>query len=196
MMRRLFGFSVSAVLLVGSALGPVDSIAGQIPFTDYKWLRPGMDKGEVMVRAGQPDSISVTGEIVISDSTLRLDTDDSGRPVVGGRRVERTVTLETWRYIPATSEPDPFLTVIMFRGDEVWDIHREKVFSRSTAPAPVAAPTAAPVGPPAQPVARESPAKAPPRSQADVVLQAAEEYARIRARLKKQLRESRESATE
>ncbi len=161
------------ILVVAAAPGV--SSADQIPFSQFKWLRSGMDKGEVIVRAGQPDSISISGEITVSDSVVGFDTGSHGHDVVGEHRVQRTLTLETWRYVPAVSEVDPFLTVIMFRGEKVWDIHREKVFSSSKAS----------VVPPVQ--AQPPSPNVPPPSQADVVLRAAQEYARIRAKLKSEL---------
>ncbi|MCP5155689.1 MAG: hypothetical protein H6983_16090 [Ectothiorhodospiraceae bacterium] len=165
-------------LLVLVAAGAVD--AGQIDTATYGGLRRGMTESEVLVRAGPPDMVSRPGEEAVVWSVAVERRRGEGEVTHRRHRVIAAV-VERWHWIPGPEAPDPYLTVITFRGGEVWERERTKVFSRH----------AGPTSPPSRSQERADPT--PPPSDHDVRLrraertvEAAEHYSRTRERLLEQ----------
>jgi hypothetical protein len=78
---------VTALLM---ALLGTRALAGEIPFSAYKFLEPGMDEAEVLLRVGPPDHADVLEN------------------VFGGKSGEK------WSYIP--DRPHGWLTIIWLDG--------------------------------------------------------------------------------
>lgn len=157
---------VSRLALLG-VLAPGAAAAGQIDATTLFLLRPGMPESEVLVRAGAPDLVSPPGS--------------------GGVRIisSNAAAVERWHYIPDRSEHDPHLTIITMTNGRVFNIERRKVFSRDGLPEP---PEAAPDRKPSDSeIVRE---------RLERTMEAAERYARTRARLKREDIELRQAAGE
>lgn len=55
------GAWLGAWLAAGLLLVTAGAGASEIPFGDYRLLRQGMNEGEVLVRVGPPDFVSLTG---------------------------------------------------------------------------------------------------------------------------------------
>jgi len=149
------------------------AMAGQIDSPSYFALRTGMTASEIRARVGAPDEVSFPGDEVIARRVATLLPSPDGGAALGVQSHAVVRAVERWHYIPDRSELDPHITVITLRGDRVAAIERIKVFSR----APLAPAANAPSVPSAA-----APGSAP--DHAERVLDAAREYAVIRARLK------------
>lgn len=163
-----------AGVLLGAPL--VAAQAGQIESATFFGLRRGMSESEILVRAGPPDLITSPGTRSVVISSDRVSRAPDGGLAID--RVKRVVSpaLERWHYIPDRSESDPHLTVITFRGGQVWDMERTKVFSRAGLPAPPGA-----SGDAGQRLSDEEIRL----RRAERTLEAAESYAETRERLRK-----------
>jgi|GEM_PF-1201604 len=147
--------------------------AGQIDSASYFALRTGMTESEVLVRVGEPDRVSYPSDEISARRSATLLPSADGGAAVGVRSHAQVHAVKRWHYIPESSESDPHITVITLRGDRVAAIERIKVFSRAQ-PAPATDRQAV------------RSARKPDRAleHAQRVLDAAREYAAIRARLK------------
>lgn len=169
---------VSGMLLLGGA-----AQAGQIPSAEFFGLRRGMSESEILVRAGIPDMVTTPGFETIEVRGGLVHDRKAGRrvPFETFRRTW-TPVIERWHYVPGPEEFDPHLTIITFRGGEVWEIDRTKVFSRASLPQTPAIES----GSDAEIAA---PARDPRIERLDKTIQAAEDYADTRRRLMDEGRE-------
>jgi hypothetical protein len=154
------------------AAGKTD--ASQIDSATFFLLRTGMSESDILIRAGSPDLVTMAGGERVEVISGSVGEEITGR---AGFDVSRTVSFSNimlWHYIPDRSEFDPHLTVITMKGGRVADIEREKVFSRDRLPEPPSA---------ASPTALSD--REIVRRRLERTLRAAEQYARIRDRLKK-----------
>jgi hypothetical protein len=149
--------------------------AGQIESAIYFSIRRGMTDGEVLVRAGSPDLVTSPGLESVEVRSGMVARPGKGEETFSEFRRTRAPTIERWHYIPGYEEHDPYLTIITFRGGDVWEVQRIKVFSRQKPPA-------ASTGTGVEPVRDEDIR----RERADNTLEAAEAYAATRAKLKEQ----------
>ena len=163
-----------SVVGVGVLLS-ASAIAGQVDSSAYFHLRRGMSESEVLVRAGPPDLVTSPGQEAVEVRHGVVDQGNDGDVSFDSFRRARIPTLASWHYVPSPGETDPFITIVTFRGGEVWELQRTKVFSRyqpkssSTESAPEAVSDTD--------IQRE---------RADNTLKAAEAYAATRAKLKQQ----------
>lgn len=91
-MKRLL--ALTALLL------PLAALAGPLDLRTYAKIQPGMNEGEVLQIAGQPDSVIV----------------DSERPVI----------VKSYYYFGNTTEPNT--TRVIFSGGNVSDVQRDRKF--------------------------------------------------------------------
>jgi hypothetical protein len=151
--------------------------AGQIDSSAYFHLRRGMSESEVLVRAGPPDLVTSPGVEAVEVKHGMVERGDEGEVSFDSFRRTRIPTISRWHYVPGAGESDPFITIITFRGGEIWELERTKVFSRykpkgTDAPSDGGGTTVTDTD-----IQRE---------RADNTLKAAEAYAATRARLKEQ----------
>jgi hypothetical protein len=92
-------------------------------------------------------------------------------------RRTRIPTISQWHYVPGAEETDPFITIVTFRGGEIWELERTKVFSRHKPKS---------TGPGSDREASGVTDTDIQRERADNTLKAAEAYAATRAKLKEQ----------
>jgi len=174
---RHAGAAVLAALLAALwAALPWPATAGQIESYAYFLLRRGMSESEVLVRAGPPDLVTSPGLEAVEVRRGMVERDGDEVAFDEFRRT-RIPTITRWHYVPGSGETDPFITIITFRGGEIWEIERTKVFSRYR---PKDTSTEARPEPPSDTDIR--------RDRADKTLEAAEAYAATRAKLKEQAR--------
>ena len=169
--------SVSRALLVPllGVLVSASAMAGQIDSSAYFHLRRGMSESEVLVRAGPPDLVTSPGQEAVEVRSGVVEQGDDGDVSFDSFRRTRIPTLASWHYVPGPGETDPFITIITFRGGEVWELTRTKVFSRYKPKSSVTAST--------QGTMSDTDIQ---RERADNTLKAAEAYAATRAKLKEQ----------
>jgi hypothetical protein len=160
-------------IILGLFFSSVD--AGQIDSSAYFHLRQGMSESEVLVRAGPPDLVTSPGQEAIEVNNGVVDRGEDGEVTFDTFRRTRIPTLTRWHYVPGPGETDPFITIILFRAGEVFDIERTKVFSRYR---PKTSGNES-----GQAVQSSTDIQ---RERADSTLKAAEAYAATRARLKEQ----------
>jgi hypothetical protein len=149
--------------------------AGQIDSSAYFHLRRGMSESEVLVRAGPPDLVTSPGQEAVEVKHGVVGRGDDGDVNFDSFRRTRIPTLSSWHYVPGAGETDPFITIITFRGGEVWELQRTKVFSRYKPESSGSAPE--------QQSVTDTEIQ---RERADNTLKAAEAYAATRAKLKEQ----------
>jgi hypothetical protein len=179
-----------AAVLLAPLLGlwvgiPSSSDAGQIESSAYFHLRRGMSESEVLVRAGPPDLVTSPGLEAVEISSGMVDRGEDGEVSFDEFRRTRIPTIAQWHYVPGAGESDPFITIITFRGGEIWELERTKVFSRYRPPSPAGASGGEAAKPTDTDIQRE---------RADNTLKAAEVYAATRAKLKKAAEEGAETA--
>jgi hypothetical protein len=166
------------VLLLGAWAAPAPRAeAGQIDSSAYFHLRRGMSESEVLVRAGPPDLVTSPGLEAVEVRRGMVDRGDDGEVSFDTFRRTRIPTIAQWHYVPGPEETDPFITIVTFRGGEIWELERTKVFSRYK-PKSSASETDREAG-----AVTDTDIQ---RERADNTLKAAEEYAATRARLKEQ----------
>ncbi len=169
-------------LLIGLWVGILGSVlAEQIDSAAYFHLRRGMSESEVLVRAGPPDLVTSPGQEAVEVKHGMVDRGDDGQVSFDSFRRTRIPTVARWHYIPGPGETDPFITIITFKGGEIWELERTKVFSRYK-PKTSASALDGDAG-----RATDTDIQ---RERADNTLKAAEAYAATRARLKKQAAET------
>ena len=170
---------VSRALLVPllgvGVLVSASAVAGQIDSSAYFHLRRGMSESEVLVRAGPPDLVTSPGQEAVEVRSGVVEQGDDGDVSFDSFRRTRIPTLASWHYVPGPGETDPFITIITFRGGEVWELKRTKVFSRYKPKSSATAST--------QDAISDIDIQ---RERADNTLKAAEAYAATRAKLKEQ----------
>ena len=118
-----------SVVGVGVLLS-ASAIAGQVDSSAYFHLRRGMSESEVLVRAGPPDLVTSPGQEAVEVRHGVVDQGNDGDVSFDSFRRARIPTLASWHYVPSPGETDPFITIGTFRGGEVWELQRTKVFSR------------------------------------------------------------------
>lgn len=166
--------SLVPVLGVAMLFPPLLS-AGQIESSAFFLLRRGMSESEVLVRAGPPNLVTSPGQEAVEVKRGVVDRGDDGEVTFDSFRRTRIPTLSSWHYVPDPGETDPFITIITFRGGEVWELRRTKVFSRYKPKSPETA------------TVEDSVTDTDiQRERADNTLKAAEAYAATRAKLKEQ----------
>jgi hypothetical protein len=106
------------------------AMAGQIDSSAYFHLRRGMSESEVLVRAGPPDLVTSPGQEAVQVRRGVVEKGDDGDVTFDSFLRTRIPTLASWHYVPGPGETDPFITIVTFRGGEVWELQRTKVFSR------------------------------------------------------------------
>lgn len=156
--------------------------AGQIASADFFKLQRGMSESEILVRAGVPDLVTTPGFETIEVQGGKVRDDKTGKRISFDTfRHSRTPVIERWHYVPGPHEHDPHLTIVTFRGGEVWELVRTKVFSRASLPQP----------------SEDAPERDGGTSEYDVrvervdkTIDAAESYAATRRRLKEALPEA------
>lgn len=159
--------------------------AGQIDSSAYFHLRRGMSESEVLVRAGPPDLVTSPGLEAVEVKRGMVNRGDEGEVNFDTFRRTRIPTIAQWHYVPGPEETDPFITIITFRGGEIWELERTKVFSRYKPKSS------------ASQSDREADTVTDTdiqRERADNTLKAAEDYAATRARLKQQAEEQSDDA--
>lgn len=181
----LFNLHGRAAMLLAPLIGlsaglPAPSDAGQIDSSAYFHLRRGMSESEVLVRAGPPDLVTSPGLEAVEIKHGMVERGDDGAVSFDTFRRTRIPTIARWHYIPGAGETDPFITIITFRGGEIWEIERTKVFSRYRPKSPASA---------SEGDAGKVTDTDIQRERADNTLKAAEAYAATRARLKKEAAE-------
>ena len=166
------------VPLLGAWVAPAPQAeAGQIDSSAYFHLRRGMSESEVLVRAGPPDLVTSPGLEAVEVNRGMVDRGDDGEVSFDTFRRTRIPTIAQWHYVPGPEETDPFITIITFRGGEIWELERTKVFSRYKPKSSASA---------SERTAGTVSDTDIQRERADNTLKAAEEYAATRARLKEQ----------
>ena len=170
-----FSRALQVPLLGVGVLVSASAMAGQIDSSAYFHLRRGMSESEVLVRAGPPDLVTSPGQEAVEVRSGVVEQGDDGDVSFDSFRRTRIPTLASWHYVPGPGETDPFITIITFRGGEVWELKRTKVFSRYKPKSSVTAST--------QGAMSDTDIQ---RERADNTLKAAEAYAATRAKLKEQ----------
>ena len=136
MLERAKLWMVAGLGVVLLAAAPLAGEAGQIASADFFGLRRGMSESEILLRAGVPDLVTTPGFETIEVRAGKVRDGKSGKPISFETfRRSRTPVIERWHYVPGPREHDPYLTVITFKGGEVWELERTKVFSRASLPA-------------------------------------------------------------
>ena len=158
-------------LVAGSA-----SWAAQLSSSVFFKLQRGMNEGELLVRAGQPDLVTYPGVTARETTIGQVVTDADGNEAFARFRRTRIPEVKQYHYIPDRSEHDPYLTIVTLRGGLISRIDRTKVFSRENLPeAARSADTA-----PSEPVRTDTEIR---RDRAERTFQAAQDYAETRQRL-------------
>jgi len=170
-----FSRALLVPLLGVGVLVSASAVAGQIDSSAYFHLRRGMSESEVLVRAGPPDLVTSPGQEAVEVRRGVVNQGDDGDVSFDSFRRTRIPTLASWHYVPGPGETDPFITIVTFRGGEVWELERTKVFSRYK---PESSPTES-----RQDTISDTDIQ---RERADNTLKAAEAYAATRAKLKEQ----------
>lgn len=147
--------------------------AGQIDSSAFFLLQRGMSESEILVRAGPPDLVTSPGQEAVEVKHGVVQRGEDGAVSFDSFLRTRIPTITSWHYVPAPGETDPFITIVTFRGGEVWELQRQKVFSRYRPPSSGAAPEQGSVS--------DTDIR---RERADNTLKAAEAYAATRAKLK------------
>ena len=173
---------IMAALLGAWLLPGPRAEAGQIESSAYFHLRRGMSESEVLVRAGAPDLVTSPGLEAVEVKRGMVDRGVDGEMSFDTFRRTYIPTIAQWHYVPGPEETDPFITIITFRGGEIWEIERTKVFSRHRSEVS------------ASPSERQVSDAEIRRERADNTLKAAEAYAATRARLKEQAGQAGEQA--
>lgn len=159
------------------AVVPALVYAGQIESSAYFHLRRGMSESEVLVRAGPPDLVTSPGLEAVEVKHGMVDRGADGAVNFDSFRRTRIPTISQWHYVPGAEETDPFITIVTFRGGEIWELERTKVFSRHKPKSTEPGSDREASGVTDTDIQRE---------RADNTLKAAEAYAATRAKLKEQ----------
>ena len=165
---------LAGVLALVSMLA-VESQAAQLSSSVFFKLQRGMNEGELLVRAGQPDLVTYPGVTARETSIGDTVTDEDGNEAFVRFRRTRIPEIKQYHYIPDRSEHDPFLTVVTLQGGLISRIERTKVFSRENLPEPARRASA-----PTVPVRSDAEVK---RDRAERTFKAAQDYAATRQRL-------------
>ncbi|MDX1513927.1 MAG: hypothetical protein R3174_09310 [Gammaproteobacteria bacterium] len=161
---------LGALAAVMGIWAPVSVEAGQIQSSVYYRLDSGMEDSEVLILAGPPDLVTSPGGEVIQ---LHGGVAEGFH----GARGIRSSGVSRWHYVPDASEHDPYLTIITVKGGRVFRIDRKKVLSRDGLPRPARE----------NRVTRRIPRDDEiVRRRLERTMEAAEHYARTRARLKRE----------